>query len=296
MHRFMLLPFKEKIRHSLDFSALRHRFSAYPWGSWALINLYLSLISGILLALQYEYHEPFFTTTTIELIVPFGAFIRSLHFYSSQLFFLMTCIHFLFTYPKSKNYSKKEWYKITLTFPVIILLLFTGYVLRGDSTGYSAGMIAENIMETVPMIGALMNSLFFDISLSGLRKVYVHHVITLDLLFLVLAWYHLRIFRVQVTNHLFAIAMILIFSIVVAAPIEPARLGVDYIGGPWFFLGLQELLRYLPPLIAGIIIPILSMILLLRIYPGERSQGKQITHLLFFLACYCLLTIIAWNR
>jgi len=292
----MLLPFKIRLSHKLTPSAIWHYLHSCLWGSWALLSLYVSLISGILLALQYEYHEPFFTTTTIELIVPFGSFLRSLHFYSSQLFFLLTCIHLIASYQKSANYSKTEWYKIILTVPIIILLLFTGYVLRGDSTGYSAGMIAENIMQTVPLFGDVLNSLIFDISSSGLRKVYIHHVITLDLLFLILAWYHLRVFRVKVTNHLLALALILVFSLLIAAPIEPARLGVDYIGGPWFFLGLQELLRYLPPLLAGIIIPVIAVFLLLRIHPGDREPQKRVVTLVIFLVCYLILTVIAWNR
>jgi quinol-cytochrome oxidoreductase complex cytochrome b subunit len=272
------------------------RFRTLSWGSWALINLYLSLLSGILLGLQYDFHEPFFTTTTIEVVVPFGRFFRSLHFYSSQLFFLLTCAHLIAVFHKSANYSRKEWYKIMGTLPVIILLLFTGYVLRGDSTGYSAGMIAENIVQTFPFLGTLINSLLFDISQTGLRKVYVHHVITLDIIFLMLAWYHLRIFRVRLSNHLVAIALLLLFSLFIAAPIEPARLGVDYIGGPWFFLGLQELLRYFPPLIAGILVPTLCVLLLLRIHPAQDQYRRRVFQLLVFLCCYLLLTIVAWNR
>ena len=85
-----------------------------------------------------------------------------------------------------------------------------------------------------------------------MRKVYLHHVIALDLLLLIFAWNHLRMYRIKIRDHLPIIALMLIFSVFVAAPFEPDRLGISYISGPWFFLGLQELLRYLSPLVAGV--------------------------------------------
>ena len=65
----------------------------YRWGGTALISLYLSIVSGIVVALHYDHNEAFYSLTTIELVVPYGAFWRSLHYYSSQLFFLLLLVH-----------------------------------------------------------------------------------------------------------------------------------------------------------------------------------------------------------
>jgi ubiquinol-cytochrome c reductase cytochrome b subunit len=40
------------------------------WGGQALICLYVSILSGIVLALQYSPAEPFYSSATLELIVP----------------------------------------------------------------------------------------------------------------------------------------------------------------------------------------------------------------------------------
>ena len=47
--------------------------------------------------------------------------------------------------------------------------------------------------------------------------------------------------------------------------------------GPWYFLGLQELLHYFPPLVAGIIIPTLVVIALVVIpYFNVNIQGQPL--------------------
>lgn len=267
-----------------------------PWGAWALVSLYLSLLSGVIVGLQYDYQTPYYSTTAIDILIPYGEYFRSLHFYSSQCFFFCCCLHLIAIYGKNGKNTFTEWTKLIITLPVILLLLFTGYILRGDSTGTSAGLIAESIMQQIPFLGSTLNSIFFSLTDSGLRKVYIHHIIGFDLLLLFLAWKHLRTYRVHITEHIPPAGCALLFCAFVSAPIEPDKLGVTYISGPWFFLGLQELLRYLHPLFAGIITPSLFLLALLLSYP----QLKKAKPALFFVGCwllfYALFTIIAWVR
>ncbi len=266
------------------------------WGAWALAALYVSLLSGIVVGLQYDYLNAAYATAALDLLAPYGRFFRSLHFFSSQLFFFFSCFHLLAVYQKTIKYSIAEWLRLTTILPLILLLLFTGYILRGDNTGFSAGLIAENIILAIPVIGHPLNELLFDLSVSGLRKVYLHHVITLDLVLLILAWKHLQLYRIKVHDYLPIIASMLIFSVFIAAPFEPDRLGISYISGPWFFLGLQELLRYLPPLVAGVAFPGFFLLVLFAAYPSN-SHLRNITIMLgSSLIFYTVLSVVAWNR
>ncbi len=278
------------------FSKLFSFLKDIKWGAWGLIAFYLSLSSGIVVGLQYDYLNPFYSTTAIDLLAPYGRFFRSLHFFSSQFFFFFCCLHLLASYNKAIRYSPLEWLQLVGTLPLILFLLFTGYILRGDNTGSSAGLIAENIMQAIPVVGPSLNDLLFSLSNSGLRKVYLHHVIALDLLLLIFAWNHLRIYRIKVCEHLPLIAAILIFSVFVSAPLEPDRLGISYISGPWFFLGLQELLRYFPPFVAGVAVPGLFLITFFSAHPANKHARV----IYIFLGCsmlgYTLLSYIAWNR
>jgi len=263
------------------------------WGDWSLISLYISLISGIIVGIHYSPAEPFYSASALDILVPYGAFFRSLHFYSSQFFFLFAVIHYVAVFDKAEGYTTTHYLYLILTFPCILMLLFTGYVLRGDSTGYSAGMIAENILLTVPLVGTALNNMLFSITGHGMDRVYLHHVISFDLLFLFLAWEHLRRYRVTISAHLIFICAILLFSVVIAAPIDPESLGLLYITGPWFFLGLQELLRYLPPFIAGVLVPATFVAALVVFRKDFRWYRQTLYFLLGWLAFYLVLTIIA---
>ena len=267
-----------------------------PWGSWSLINLYISIFSGIIVSLQYDYFTPFYSTAALDVLVPYGFFFRSLHYYSSQACFIFTICHLLGVYDTTRSYTFIEWSKLIGSLILLIFLLFTGYVLKGDNTGVAAGSIAENLILSVPIIGNTLNELFFSISENGLRKVYVQHVIALDLILLLTLWNHLRKYRIKVSAYFPLIGLTAIFCMLIPAPLEPEQLGAIYIAGPWFFLGLQELLRYLPPLLAGVIIPVIFSIILTGTHPQFSFSRRLLQLTCAILFVYTVLTIAAWLR
>jgi quinol-cytochrome oxidoreductase complex cytochrome b subunit len=284
---------------ALTFTLLKYGYlglQSIKLGAWALVALYLSLFSGVIVGLQYDYSTPFYSASSLDILIPYGHYFRSLHFYSSQFFFFFTCLHLVAVFKKTSSYKKTEWLKLIASIPVIILLLFTGYILRGDSTGESAGMIAESIVHTIPVLGGVVDSILLSLDSSGLRKVYIQHVAGLDLILLVLLWTHLRFYKVKFTDHLPICGAMLLFSIIFLAPMDPEKLGTTYISGPWFFLGLQELLRYMNPFIAGVLIPIIFVTVLFSIQPSKKSYTRYLWWLFGFLILYLVLSIVAFLR
>ena len=184
---------------------------------------------------------------------------------------------------------------LTLSIPIVLLVLFSGYVLRGDSTGFSAGMIAESILLDIPLIGGSINGLLFSISDNGMTRVYVNHIIGFGLLWGWMVWGHVKKYRISFDRNLLLSTGILLFSVFVAAPFDPDQLGVTHIAGPWFFLGLQELLRYISPLIAGILFP-LSIVIALLLLKKKDSHHAVISFITSWLLFYVVLTAIALNR
>ncbi len=73
---------------------------------------------------------------------------------------------------------------------------------------------------------------------------------------------------------------LVVISLVWDAPLEQLAnplLTPNPAKAPWYFLGLQELLHYFPPLVAGIIIPTLVVIALVVIpYFNVNVQGKPL--------------------
>ena len=272
------------------------QFKKARWGEYSLLALYISVLSGVLVALQYDPATPFYSVSTLDLLVPFGAYLRSLHFYSSQLFFLFCLCHLIGIFDEAQDMSSTQWVMLSLSLPVALLVLFTGYVLRADATGFSAGMIAESILLAIPGIGHNINDLLFSITDNGMKRIYINHIIAFGLLWGWMVWGHVKKYRVSFYRNTLLTTLILSFSLFVAAPFEPDHLGVTYIAGPWFFLGLQELLRYFHPLLAGFLFPLIILIALAFLRkknPGYRYVLYCITGWLLF---YTLLTCIALTR
>jgi len=278
-------------------AVLKEKILANHWGGQALICLFISVLSGIVVSLQYNAAEPFYSTATIEVVVPFGSFWRALHYYSSQAFFLLLLCHLAVVLWRNEySYTRTAWIRLTSSVPIAILLLFTGYVLRGDATGDAAGAIAEHIAISIPLLGKPLNNLLFDVTANGVQKVYANHLIGLMVLGGVCVWPHLRRYTARYHNHFLLVLVILAISIVFRTPMEPDKFGLLHIAGPWFFLGLQELLRYIPAFWAGVVIP-LTLIYALYLLP---ERGKQRTNTLLFiigwLLCYMVLSWISIDR
>jgi ubiquinol-cytochrome c reductase cytochrome b subunit len=256
----------------------------------ALVSLYVSLASGIVVALQYQATDAYHSVVMLDQLVPHGAFVRSLHFYASQAFFLLLIVHFVATAPRFAEMDRSEYLKLAAILPLTVLLLFTGYVLRADSTGASAGRIAEAIILAIPFIGETCNSLFVAIASHVLGRIFVHHLVTLDVLLLLLAWRHLHRYRVETGDYLWLVAALALFSAFVPAPLDPDRLGTVSITGPWFFLGIQEALRHLPTLVAGVALPATLLIALAFLPNRPRALSRFV---FAWLIVYAVLSLIA---
>lgn len=264
----------------------------------SLVSLYLSVVSGLVVALQYDPANPFYSAGVVELLAPFGRFWRSCHFYSSQLFFLFSLLHLaaIVLDRGDQKMASPKWLLLAGSVPASLLLLFTGYVLRGDATGEAAGVIAENITLAIPVIGKFLNSVLFAIEAEGMKRVYANHLIGLGVGWGICCWDHLRRYRVSPGQHSLLLAGLVLFSFLVAAPMEPARLGVSHIQGPWFFLGLQELLRHLDPLVAGVLIPATLLGALLLAPREEKWRGRLWAFVLVWLTAYGGLTLVSVLR
>ena len=295
---------KQNMPESADFylgntgNPVEKLFHQVRWGEYSLVALSISVLSGIVLSLQFDPSMPFYSVTSIDVLVPFGLFWRSLHFYSSQFFFLLSLVHFIVILGHSRlqGMPLKKWLFLVFSLPVALLLLFTGYVLRADATGESAGLIAENIILSIPLAGTWLNSLLFSIDADGVKRVYANHLIGLSVLWGVFCWDHLRRFRIPLKENGIIILGILAVSLIWNAPMEPEKLGVFHISGPWFFLGLQELLRYVQPFWAGVVFPMTFFLSLFFLRQKNEWGTRSRYFSLLWLVVYSLLTLVALMR
>ena len=268
------------------------------WGGLSLVSLYLSVLSGMVVALQYDPATPFFSASSLDLLVPFGQFFRACHYYSSQLFFLFSLGHLAAVILAKTDQQLRfgKWLLLIGSAPAALLLLFTGYVLRADATGEAAGVIAENITLSIPFLGGLLNSLLFSIEAEGMKRVYANHLIGLGLVWGVCCWDHLRRYRVGFGRYSLLLFGTVVLSLCLAAPMEPSRLGLFHIQGPWFLLGLQELLRYIQPLWAGVLFPSTLVIALICVGTENPVRRRALLFIAGWIAFYLILSTIAALR
>jgi ubiquinol-cytochrome c reductase cytochrome b subunit len=278
-------------------SCFKEKFIGVRWGGNALISLYISVISGIIVALQYNPAEPFYSTTAIELIVPYGSFWRGMHYFSSQAFFLLLMLHFTaIVWDNTHYYSRITWIRLTMSIPIALLLLFTGYILRDDATGEAAGLIGESITLSIPIIGKWLNSLFLAVSTDGVKRVYANHLAGIMVLGAYCIWPHLRRYTTRWRDNLLLIFLVLVLSVFLVTPIEPQRIGLLHIAGPWFFLGLQEALRYVHPFWAGIVFPGIFVFALLKLPHKGKGRTAYLSFIWIWLGLYALLSVQSYCR
>jgi hypothetical protein len=85
------------------------------------------------------------------------------------------------------------------------------------------------------------------------------------------------------------------------ATVRPENPGVGEITAPWLIIWLQVLLRYLPPFLAGLIIP-LAWWCLLAVLPWLPGAGRPDPapryhfglHLAILLAMWCILALLTF--
>jgi quinol-cytochrome oxidoreductase complex cytochrome b subunit len=313
-------------------------------GGTAIFLLMILVITG---ALELFYYIPTpenaaLSIQTITYLIPFGGLIRNLHFWSAQLMLIVTAIHlarivFTGSYAPPRRFN----YLLGLSlFVLSILLDFTGYILRWDSGIQWALVVGTNLLKTIPLLGNFFYTLATggaDIGLPTLIRFYAWHIFGLTIATAILiVWHafrvrrdggiavpppHLRtdnerisrneLVRREVTATLFVSAALILLSAFFPAPIAAPFTEIQSLSetarAPWFFLWVQQMLKWGDPFFWGIIIPTLVLAILILIpyifpKPAQSEWGQwfpksnrlaQITLAIIFVV-FILLTV--WAR
>ncbi|RME64291.1 MAG: hypothetical protein D6790_03440 [Caldilineae bacterium] len=281
-------------------------------GGLAVLFTAITILSGLLLMFYYvpTAAQAHASLIYIDSVVFFGRFIRSLHYWAAQGMVVAAILHMgriVFTGgyrpPRDLNWQ------IGLGLLTITLLWsFSGYVLRWDEHSIWALLVGTNLLKVVPGVGdALYLFVVGDVTLgdAGLLRFYAWHVFGLALLGGGSIAYH--IWRIRVDGGIsraplppgerrrFISREALFFQEFIAAllatgalfllaafappglagPADLAAVDMQEAKAPWFFLAIQELLRYTSPLWAGWIIPLAGLLLLAALpLVDRRGPGR----------------------
>jgi quinol-cytochrome oxidoreductase complex cytochrome b subunit len=272
-------------------------------GGLAVFSVLVITLTGIL-EMFYYVPTPEKAAASIQVLtflVPFGAVIRNLHFWSAQLLVGLAFVHLLrviFTgaYAPPRRFN----YLLGLSLLIVSLFLdFTGYVLRWDEGIRWALVAGTNLVRSIPGIGTGLYMMVIGSEQPGaatLTRFYAWHIFGLTLVLFGLGTWHIfrvrrdggiavpppelrvdqaRISRFDLVRReglaaLLALVGLLLLATFVPAPLAPAMIAGNAATtdsrAPWFFLWVQQLLKLGNPFWMGVAIP-LAILLFLAFMP-----------------------------
>jgi quinol-cytochrome oxidoreductase complex cytochrome b subunit len=280
-------------------------------GGLAVFLCLVLLVTGIL-EMFYYIPTPEHASISVEVItslVPFGGLIRNLHFWAAQALMVVMSIHLLRVFLTGAYARHRRLnYLIGLGMLVLILLLdFTGYVLRWDEGIRWALVVGTNLLKTIPWVGASLYQLAIggpEPSHSTLERFYTWHIFVLTMGLIVLGGWHIfrvrrdggiavpppplrkdnnRISRFDLVRREMLIMMIagllllliaILFPAPIGRPITQASVDLHNARAPWFFLWVQQLLKLGNPFLWGVLTPVLLLVALAAV-PYIFSQAHE---------------------
>jgi quinol-cytochrome oxidoreductase complex cytochrome b subunit len=283
------------------------------------IAIFLTLVLGVTGMLEMFYYIPnpqeaALSVQTITYHVPFGGIVRNLHYWSAQLLLLVSALHLLrVVFTAAYRQPRRFNYLLGLgLFVLVIMLDFTGYILRWDQGICWPLVTGTNLIKTIPWVGGFLYRVAVgggDACSTALTRFYTWHIFALIIPAVILLVWHAfrvrrdggiavpsapirtdntRISRFELVNRevtamlLVGVILILLASFF-SAPIAPAMTGkpgqVEDARAPWFFLWVQQLLKWGDPFIFGVLIPLAGLVLLALIpyifpKPAETDLGR----------------------
>lgn len=290
--------------HPPTIPAREVRFS-YTFGLGG-ISLLLFIVLGVTGLIEMFVYVPTLegaheSIRQITYLAPFGWLLRNLHFWAGQLMVGTVVLHMARVVLSGGYKARRLNWLIGIALLLLTLLLdFTGYVLRWDQDTAWALMVGTNLVRSIPGVGPALYRLLVGgdaVGAAALLRFYTWHVWALVLPALAFtAWHLFRIRRDGGISHVSSepragrehllrtelVAMLLILTALVGlslvadaplgAPADPTVL-VGKPQAPWFFLWIQELLRVASPFLAGVLVPLIILLVLAVLpYTLDRSE------------------------
>lgn len=287
-------------------------------GWWQTLgNLLLTLLAfqfttGVLMAMYYS-PSPQTAYNSVKHItneVAAGSLIRGLHVWGSACIVVAMVLHTLrvFFWGSYKKPRELTWVCGVLIFQIMLAFSFTGYLLPWDQKAFWATVVGTRIAATVPFIGNEMMVLVRggdEVGALTLTRFYAVHVMLLPAALIALLGVHLYLVRRHhiagpvipqkgkpqpfFPNQLFKDAVVVLaglgimFALAIYFPpgLEPMAdpAGTDFTPRPeWYFLGLYELLKVMPPgyeAVATLVIPGLITIGMFALPWIDRSKSRH---------------------
>ncbi len=183
--------------NSLSYPISKHANSLpFMLGGLVFFGLLIQALTGIYLA-QYYNPDPAYSYQSVIYIItkaPFGDFVRSLHYWTANLIFIILIFHIIRVFITGSYKKPREltWYSGVLLLAIMMAFVFSGTVVKWDQEGMEALGHSKEIGEMFGVLGAWFSD-SFSASLSLLSRMYILHtnILVLALIILFVAHFFL---------------------------------------------------------------------------------------------------------
>ena len=167
-------------------------------GSAALFLILLQTVTGFFLSFYYvpSPEHAYDSIVYIQREIPFGTFVRGLHYWGASLVVSIVFLHMLRVFFMGAHKYPRElsWIVGVLLFLIVMLFGFTGYLLPWDQKAYWATVVGTHIAGTAPLIGDYLWRILqggVQVSTRTLGRFYSAHVLILPAILYGLILVHL---------------------------------------------------------------------------------------------------------
>ncbi len=249
-----------------------------PLGLLALAAFVLCVITGVMLIPAFRPGAALDSLALLSLKNPAGVYVRSLHYWTAQLFLALTLAHIVDHLLRRSETAVRFgiWLRLVLSIPVVFAVMLSGFLLRSDAAATQALHIARSLLALIPLAGSMLSSLLTGTG-PNLTVVYLHHACTATVILWLITVEHSRRILPGARSTFWILPPAVLLSLLLVPGLEWRTAGVEK--GPWYLLGLQEMLHWMPDPRAAIwlgIVALLLLILLPRFRPSLRMWIKTV--------------------
>ncbi|MCF8241977.1 MAG: cytochrome b N-terminal domain-containing protein [Melioribacteraceae bacterium] len=264
------------------------------YGNIATASFLICVVSGIFLALPFDIAKPYESTAQMILTNPFASFARNLHYWSAQLFLVFSFLH-IWDHFKKKTEGKLKsavWLRLTISILAMLFVMLSGFILKGDADSMQAFRILESIINSIPLIGSAMSFTFIG-SEEDLQILYMNHIATASIFLAIIIYEHARYIWTKASTTIFTIFYTVILSFIFTPYLHDNFNPI--IKGPWYFLGLQEILHWISYPVYSILLIALLLTLFYFIPKFSENKSRQVKYILLYTFWfYLILTVFAY--
>ena len=212
-------------------------------GDLATAAFVVAALTGAAVAVPYDTADGFGSIAAMLLANPAASLLRNLHYWSSQACLVLTLLH-MWDHLRARTELRVRrgmWFRLTLALPLLVFVLLSGFMLRGDADARQALRIVTEAISQIPLLGSGSATFLFGPG-TRLEVIYIQHAATATILVWLLIIEHARRVWPKPASFFTIVLLSLFLSLWLTPGLHD---GLDpVIKGPWYFLGLQEILHW----------------------------------------------------